>query len=44
VSTAGESARPADPGLEALVTLLRLQGVAADTEQIKHRRHGSTMV
>jgi subfamily B ATP-binding cassette protein HlyB/CyaB len=30
--------RPADdPGLEALVTLLHLQGVAADAEQIRHR-------
>ena len=27
----------ADPGLEALVTLLQLQGVAADREQIRHR-------
>jgi subfamily B ATP-binding cassette protein HlyB/CyaB len=26
-----------DPGLEALVTLLHLQGVAADREQIRHR-------
>jgi subfamily B ATP-binding cassette protein HlyB/CyaB len=30
-------ARPADPGLEALVTLLHLQGVAADAGQIRHR-------
>jgi ATP-binding cassette, subfamily B, bacterial HlyB/CyaB len=30
-------ARPADPGLEALVTLLHLQGVAADAQQIAHR-------
>ena len=30
VSTETDSARPADPGLEALVTLLHLQGVAAD--------------
>src|SRR5262249_49599380 len=30
-------ARPADPGLEALVTLLHLQGVAADAGQIAHR-------
>src|ERR1700742_300450 len=29
--------RPADPGLEALVTLLHLQGVAADAGQIRHR-------
>ena len=28
---------PADPGLESLVTLLHLQGVAADREQIRHR-------
>ena len=31
------AARPADPGLEALVTLLLLQGVAADAGQIRHR-------
>src|SRR5580765_2180704 len=31
------NARPTDPGLEALVTLLHLQGVAADAEQIRHR-------
>jgi ATP-binding cassette, subfamily B, bacterial HlyB/CyaB len=31
------STRPADPGLEALVTLLHLQGVAADAGQIAHR-------
>jgi ATP-binding cassette, subfamily B, bacterial HlyB/CyaB len=30
-------ARPIDPGLEALVTLLHLQGVAADAGQIAHR-------
>ena len=27
----------ADPGMEALVTLLQFQGVAADREQIRHR-------
>src|SRR5215470_16450512 len=41
VSTAIDSARPADSppdsGLEALVMLLRLQGVAADAAQIRHR-------
>ena len=37
MSTAIDSARPADPGLEALVTLLRLQGVAAEAGQIRHR-------
>lgn len=37
MSTATECARPVDPGLEALVTLLRLQGVAADAGQIRHR-------
>jgi subfamily B ATP-binding cassette protein HlyB/CyaB len=31
------SAIPADPGLESLVMLLHLQGVAADREQIRHR-------
>ena len=30
-------AMPSDPGLEALVTLLHLQGVAADAGQIRHR-------
>jgi subfamily B ATP-binding cassette protein HlyB/CyaB len=29
--------RPVDPGLEILVTLLHLQGVAADADQIRHR-------
>jgi subfamily B ATP-binding cassette protein HlyB/CyaB len=37
VNTETASARSADPGLEALVTLLHLQGVAADAEQIRHR-------
>jgi subfamily B ATP-binding cassette protein HlyB/CyaB len=32
-----DTTRPADPGLEALVTLLHFQGVAADREQIRHR-------
>ncbi|MBX9645800.1 MAG: type I secretion system permease/ATPase [Xanthobacteraceae bacterium] len=31
------STRPVDSGLEALVTLLHFQGVAADREQIRHR-------
>src|SRR5215472_15013223 len=33
----------ADPGLDCLVTLLHLQGVAADREQIRHRL-GTTKV
>ena len=37
MSTETDSARPTDPGLEALVTLLHLQGVAADAGQIGHR-------
>ena len=37
VSTETDSARPADPGLDALVTLLHFQGVAADRGQIRHR-------
>jgi len=37
MSTETDGARPIDPGLEALVTLLHLQGVAADAEQIRHR-------
>src|SRR5437868_6616948 len=32
-----ESAGPADPGLVALVTLLHLQGIAADAGQVVHR-------
>ena len=37
MSTAIDSARPADPGLEALVALLRLHDIAAEAEQIRHR-------
>jgi ATP-binding cassette, subfamily B, bacterial HlyB/CyaB len=37
MSTEPDGARPVDPGLEALVTLLRFQGVAADHGQIRHR-------
>ena len=37
MSPATDNARPADPGLEALVTLLHFQGVAADRGQIRHR-------
>ena len=37
MSPTAESASPANPGLEALVMLLRLQGVAADAGQIRHR-------
>src|SRR5262249_56081441 len=37
VSPANDHAAPADPGLEALVTLLHFHGVAADREQIRHR-------
>ena len=37
MSTETNSATPADPGLESLVTLLHLRGVAADREQIRHR-------
>ncbi|WP_050385600.1 type I secretion system permease/ATPase [Bradyrhizobium pachyrhizi] len=37
MSTEASAAKPADPGLEALVTLLHLQGVAADAGQIAHR-------
>ena len=37
MSTAIDRARPVDPGLEALVTLLQFQGVAADRGQIRHR-------
>src|SRR5215468_10922655 len=37
MSTQNDRARPVDPGLEALVTLLHFQGVAADPGQIRHR-------
>src|SRR5947208_6152604 len=37
MSTELNSARSADPGLDALVGLLHFQGVAADREQIRHR-------
>ena len=37
MSTDTEGADRADPGLEALMTLLHFQGVAADREQIRHR-------
>jgi len=37
VTTVIDSAGLADPGLEALVTLLHFQGVAADAGQIRHR-------
>ena len=37
MTTVVDSARLADPGLEALVTLLHFQGVAADAGQIRHR-------
>jgi len=37
VSTETASATLADPGLEALVTLLHFQGVAADRGELKHR-------
>jgi subfamily B ATP-binding cassette protein HlyB/CyaB len=32
-----DTERPADPGLETLVTMLHFQGVAVDAEQIRHR-------
>ena len=32
-----DSARPVDPGLEALLTLLHLLGIAADAGQVRHR-------
>ena len=37
MSTEAAGATAADPGLEALVTLLHVQGVAADRGQIRHR-------
>ena len=43
MSTETNRAAPADPGLESLVMLLHLQGVAADREQIRHRL-GTTKV
>jgi ATP-binding cassette, subfamily B, bacterial HlyB/CyaB len=43
VSTATNSAKPADPGLDALVMLLHFQGVAASRSQISHRLGTSTI-
>jgi subfamily B ATP-binding cassette protein HlyB/CyaB len=43
VSTATNSAKPADPGLNALVMLLQFQGVAASRSQISHRLGTSTI-
>jgi len=43
VSTMIDEVTPADPGLEALVTLLRFNGIAADAGQIRHRL-GSTRI
>jgi hypothetical protein len=37
VSTETDGATPADPGLEALVTLLQFQGIAADRGQLSRR-------
>jgi ABC-type bacteriocin/lantibiotic exporter with double-glycine peptidase domain len=37
LSTESDGARPADPGLLALVMLLRFHGLGADPEQIRHR-------
>jgi subfamily B ATP-binding cassette protein HlyB/CyaB len=37
MSIEADGTRPIDPGLQALVTLLHLQGVAADAGQISHR-------
>src|SRR5277367_2337564 len=41
--TTEAEARAADSGLEALLTLLHLQGVAADRDQIKHRLGTATL-
>ena len=43
MSTAINSAKPADPGLDALVMLLHFQGVAASRSQISHRLGTSTI-
>ena len=43
MSTATNSAKPADPGLDALVMLLHFQGVAASRSQISHRLGTSTI-
>jgi len=43
VSTMIDEVTPADPGLEALVTLLLFDGIAADAGQIRHRL-GSTRI
>src|SRR5215475_12198191 len=37
MSSTGNSETVADPGLSALVTMLRLQGIGADAAQLRHR-------
>jgi subfamily B ATP-binding cassette protein HlyB/CyaB len=41
--TTETKARAADTGLEALLTLLHLQGIAADREQVKHQLGTTTL-
>src|SRR5262249_47263027 len=43
MSTKGRNATSADPGLLALVTLLRFHGVGADPEQIRHHFGAATI-
>src|SRR5262249_32465052 len=38
-----DSTKPVDPGLAALVMLLRFHGLAADPEQIPHRLGAATI-
>src|SRR5215467_12531707 len=45
MSYAGNGEAAADPGLSALVTMLRLQGIGADAAQLRHRLgHGTVGV
>jgi ATP-binding cassette, subfamily B, bacterial HlyB/CyaB len=42
MSSSADTARAADPGLSVLVTMLRLQGIGVDPEQLRHRLgHGA---
>src|SRR5580692_265088 len=45
MSSFADNALAADPGLSALMTMLRFQGIGADPEQLRHRfAHGTVGV
>ncbi len=43
MNSEAEKSAPSDPGLAALVVLLRFHGIAADPEQIRHRFAGASI-